>query len=132
MSSTEKKPFFNCISFYDFLAECNLRNLKIIQNVCRTKHYNRGCLCTITTNISETTGVLSRMTLHLHLTLPKSSQKIRGDTRTFVHQETRLGVYNIRITKDFRTPSNFTAFVDPQNVKYIEVFHADFSNLSIY
>ena len=29
-------------------------------------------------------------------------------------------------------PSNFVAFVDPLNVKYIEVFYADFSYLSIY
>ena len=30
-----------------------------------------------------------------------------------------------------RTPSNFVAFVDPLTVKYIEMFHADFSYLSI-
>ena len=32
----------------------------------------------------------------------------------------------------FRTPSNFAAFGDLQKVKYIEMFHADFSYLSIY
>ena len=32
----------------------------------------------------------------------------------------------------FRTPSNFPAFVEPLTVKYIEMFHADFSYLSIY
>ena len=32
----------------------------------------------------------------------------------------------------FRAPSNFVAFVDPLNVKHIEVFYADFSYLSIY
>ena len=32
----------------------------------------------------------------------------------------------------FRTPSNFTAFGDTFKVRYIEMFHADFSNLSTY
>ena len=32
----------------------------------------------------------------------------------------------------FRTPSNFAAFGDPLKVKYIEMFHADFSYLCIY
>ena len=32
----------------------------------------------------------------------------------------------------FRTPSNYAAFGDPLKVKYIEMFHADFSYLSIY
>ena len=32
----------------------------------------------------------------------------------------------------FRTPSNFAAFGDPLTVKYIAMFHADFSYLSIY
>ena len=32
----------------------------------------------------------------------------------------------------FRTPSNFAAFGAPLIVKYIEMFHADFSYLSIY
>ena len=32
----------------------------------------------------------------------------------------------------FRTPSNFAAFGDPLKVEYIEMFHADFSYLSIY
>ena len=32
----------------------------------------------------------------------------------------------------FRTPSNFAAFGDPLKVKCIEMFHADFSYLSIY
>ena len=32
----------------------------------------------------------------------------------------------------FRTPSTFAAFGDPLKVKYIEMFHADFSYLSIY
>ena len=32
----------------------------------------------------------------------------------------------------FSTPSNFTAFRDPLKVKNIEMFHADFSYLSIY
>ena len=32
----------------------------------------------------------------------------------------------------FRTPSNFTAFGDPLKVKYMEMFHADFSYLFIY
>ena len=30
------------------------------------------------------------------------------------------------------TPSNFAAFVDPLTVRYIEIFHTDFSYLSIY
>ena len=32
----------------------------------------------------------------------------------------------------FWTPSNFAAFGDPLKVKYIKMFHADFSYLSIY
>ena len=32
----------------------------------------------------------------------------------------------------FRTPSNFVAFRNPLKVKYIEIFHADFSYISIY
>ena len=32
----------------------------------------------------------------------------------------------------FRTPSNFAAFGDPLKVKYIEMFHAEFSYISIY
>ena len=32
----------------------------------------------------------------------------------------------------FRTPSNFAAFGDPLTVKYIEMFQADNSYLSIY
>ena len=31
----------------------------------------------------------------------------------------------------FRTQSNFAAFGDPLKVKYIEMFHAEFSYLSI-
>ena len=31
-----------------------------------------------------------------------------------------------------RTTSDFAAFVDPLTVKYIEMFYADFSYLSIY
>ena len=34
--------------------------------------------------------------------------------------------------RGFRTPSNFAAFGAPLTVKYIEMFHADFSYLSIY
>ena len=46
---------------------------------------------------------------------------------------TRMSPLTLLLTGGvFRTPSNFAAFGDPLNVKYIEIFHADFSYLSIY
>ena len=53
-----------------------------------------------------------------------------------MHQaEFPIGSYLNPITHGggvFRTPSNFAAIGDPLKVKYIEIFHADFSYLSIY